>query len=76
MAYSFGATVHTLHINILELRAIRLTLLGLEPLIQGKSILLESDNSTSVAYVNKQVGIRSLSLYREARLLYDWLLPR
>jgi hypothetical protein len=42
----------------------------------GKSILIESDNSTSVAYVNKQGGIRSHSLYKEACLLYDWLLPR
>jgi hypothetical protein len=32
-----------LHINILELRAIRLTLLGLEPLILGKSF---SSNQT------------------------------
>ena len=52
-----------LHINLHELRAIRLALLGLELLIQGKSILLESDNSTSVAYVKKQEGICSLSLY-------------
>ena len=65
-----------LHINLLELRAIRLTLMGLDTLISGKSVLLESDNSTTVAYVNKQGGVHSFSLNEEARLLYHWTLPR
>jgi hypothetical protein len=66
----------SLHINILELRAIRLTLQGLEGNLVSKSVLLESDNASTVAYVNKQGGIHSHSLYQEARLLYSWLIPR
>jgi hypothetical protein len=68
---AWSAQERSPHINILEWRAIRLTLQGLEPQILGKSILLESDNATSVAYVNKQGGIHSLSLNKEVRLLYD-----
>jgi hypothetical protein len=43
-----------LHINVLELRAVRLTLKGLEHHILNKSILLETDNTTTMAYINKQ----------------------
>ena len=60
------------HINLLELRAIRLTLLQLTQSVKSKSVLLECDNTSAVCYVNKQGGTKSWSLCLEARLLYDW----
>ena len=35
-------------------------------------VLVECDNTTAVAYLNKQGGTRSKSLNQETRFLYDW----
>ena len=51
------------HINLLELRAVRLTFELFESHLTNKSVLLESDNTSTVAYLNKQGG-GSLSLAR------------
>ena len=72
----WSAQERRLHINVLELRAIRLTLMGLTDRVRGQSLLLESDNSTAVAYVNKQGGVRSRLLNAEASHLSSWLIPR
>ena len=61
------------HINLLELRALRLTLLCIAPHIANRRIKLECDNSTAVSYVNKQGGTRSWSLCQEAVELHNWL---
>ena len=50
------------HINLLELRALRLTLLRLAPHLKDRVVKLECDNSTAVSYLNKQGGTRSLTL--------------
>ena len=55
----------SLHINLLELRAVRLTFLQLEQQLIGKKVLLESDNTTTVAYLNKQGGVHSPSLNQQ-----------
>jgi hypothetical protein len=66
-----------LHINILELRAVWLTFKGLESHLLNRSVLVESDNPTTVAYLNKQRGGGiSPSLNMETRLFYNWMLPR
>ena len=61
------------HINLLELRALRLTLLRIAPHIANCTVKLECDNSTAVSYVNKQGGTRSWTLCQEAVELHDWL---
>ena len=58
------------HINVLEMRAITLTLQRL-PLSPGDSILAATDNTTVVAYINKQGGTHSRSLWNETVALFD-----
>ncbi|XP_021369371.1 uncharacterized protein LOC110460656 [Mizuhopecten yessoensis] len=50
------------HINVLEMRAVLLALRGLRPSLQGKAICLATDNSTVVAYLQRQGGTRSPAL--------------
>ena len=57
----------TLHINNLELRAVVLALKHWERVVIGKTILVAIDNSTVVAYINKQGGTVSRSLCMEAK---------
>ena len=35
-----------------------------------------SDNTTTVAYINKERGVRFRALNRESMLLYEWVIPR
>ena len=43
-----------LHINVLELRAVHLTLHHLEKDVLGEMILIKSDNMATVSYINRQ----------------------
>ena len=61
-----------LHINVLELRAVWLTLMTLSSFLRGKVVKVESDNSTTVAYINHQGGVGSWSQNQEMQLLFDW----
>ena len=45
-----------LHINVLDLRVVRLTLLHLEQEVLSQTILMESDNIATVSYINSQEG--------------------
>ena len=65
-----------LHINVLELQAVRLTLLHLEQEILIQTVLIESDNTATVLYINKQGGVVSKTLNDEVRTLYKWAIPR
>ena len=51
-----------LHIIFLELKAVLLALKRFQHLIQGKVVLVATDNTTVVAYINKEGGMRSGSL--------------
>ena len=51
-----------LHINILELKAVLLTLKGLQEHLQGQRVLICSDNSTVVSYLNKEGGTHSIEM--------------
>jgi len=68
-----------LHINVLEMRAVRRTLERCLPPV-GSSILVATDNTTVVAYVNRQGGTRSWALMRETLVLFklvmdmEWIL--
>ena len=59
-----------LHINILEMRAVRLALQNFS-FPAGSSVLVASDNTTVVAYINHQGGTRSKSLWLECQSLFQ-----
>ena len=51
-----------LHINVLELKAVLLALKGFQEHLQGQTVLICSDNSTVVAYLNKEGGTHSIEM--------------
>ncbi|KAL0146452.1 hypothetical protein M9458_058244, partial [Cirrhinus mrigala] len=60
------------HINCLELKAVFLALQGFLPLIKDRHVLVRTDNTTVVSYINHQGGIRSRSLQRLAERFLLW----
>ena len=52
----------SLHVNILELRAIRLSLSRCMKNVQDKTVAVFSDNITALSYLIKEGGTRSTSL--------------
>lgn len=58
--------------NQRELSAVWETLKAWSPLIQGKDVKVLTDNSTAVAYLNKQGGTRSRALCRIAARIFEW----
>lgn len=55
-------TLKHCHINVLELRAVYLSLQAFSALVRNRTVLLASDNTTVAAYVNKQGGTHSRPL--------------
>ncbi len=47
------------HINCLELWAVHLSLRQFRPLLFGKHVLVRTDNTAAVSYINRLGGIRS-----------------
>ena len=66
-------TDRKLHINCLEFKAVTLALQHWAPLLQGRQVMVATDNSTVVSYINKQGGTRSPTLLRLAVDLFLWL---
>ena len=64
------------HINSLELKAVFLALKSLEGLVAGQSLLIRSDNTTVVSYINFQGGTHSPSLCLLAIELWEWCILR
>ena len=64
------------HINVLELRAVHLALCQLLPHIRGRHVLIRTDNTTVVYYINHQGGVRSARLLQAARRLLVWAASR
>jgi hypothetical protein len=60
-----------LHINILEMRAVRLAVEHFKQLLVKKSLLIATDNTTTIAYINHQGGTRSWTLMTETQELFD-----
>ncbi|KAM3877835.1 uncharacterized protein col7a1 [Diretmus argenteus] len=60
------------HINLLELEAVYWALVHFLPVIQGKHVLVRTDNSTAVSYINRQGGLRSCSLHELAHRILLW----
>ena len=65
-----------LHINVLEFRAVRLCLQQFLPLVQSRAVLIQTDNVTVAAYINKQGGTHSRSLNIQALEFWTWCLQR
>ncbi|XP_056009342.1 uncharacterized protein LOC130051435 [Ostrea edulis] len=53
----------TEHINLLEMRAVLLALKQFSQFVQGQSLMIATDNTTVVAYLQNQGGTHSQSLY-------------
>ena len=51
-----------LHINVLELKAVSLALRNFKDQCQNQTVLVATDNSTVVAYINKQGGTHSAEM--------------
>ncbi|XP_074624357.1 uncharacterized protein LOC141882292 [Acropora palmata] len=62
------------HINFLELKAVLLDLKSLCGVFSEKHILVQSDNTTTVAYLNAMGGIKSIPCNEMATMKWDWCL--
>ena len=62
-----------LHINCLEFKALTFAQQHWAPLLQGHQVMIATDNSTVVSYINKQGGTCSLILLRLTVDLFLWL---
>ncbi len=60
------------HINCLELLAVWLAMRRFRTLLHEKHILVRSDNTATVAYINHQGGLRSRRMSQLARHLLLW----
>ena len=63
-----------LHINILELEVVFLEVKHFPPAIKGKIVLLKTDNTTVVQYINKQGGTHSSQLCLRTWNLWNFAL--
>ena len=61
-----------LHINQLELRAVRLACSRFRSAVSHKATRVHMDNTTAVAYIRKEGGTHSWALTQEARRLFRW----
>ena len=66
-------TDRKLHINCLEFKAVTFALQHWAPLLKGRQVMVATDNSTVVSYINKQGGTRSSTLLRLTVDLLLWL---
>ena len=60
------------HIHVLELEGVFRALKDFSPHVVGRVVRVRSDNTTTVAYINKQGGTRSLALWKVSWNLHRW----
>ena len=60
------------HINMLEMRAVARSLQSLHWLVRNRSVLIQTDNTTKVSYINRQGGTKSPSLCLLTLDLFRW----
>ena len=70
---SWTHTDRRLHINCLELKAVFHALQHWAQMFQGHQVMIATDNSTVVSYINKQGGTHSPTLVRLRVELLLWL---
>ncbi len=68
-----GPRLHC-HINCLELLAVRLAPGRLKGLLHGKHVVICTDNTATVAYINRQGGLHSRRMWQLAHHLLLWSL--
>ena len=68
----WSAQEKLLHINLLEMKALFLALQAFQEIVSGHHVTAMCDNSTVVAYVNKQGGTVSRPLCLLTSLLLRW----
>ena len=71
-----GVWIHSereLHINVLELKAVILVLKHWVAALQGHHVMIATDNTTVVAYINKQGGTHSHAMLRLVVELFLWI---
>ncbi len=61
-----------LHINAKELLAVFHSIRYFYRLLTDRHVLIATDNTTVIAYINKQGGTRSKTLWRMTHYLYQW----
>ncbi|KAJ7991301.1 hypothetical protein DPEC_G00295910 [Dallia pectoralis] len=59
------------HINLLELETVQLVLTHFAPRLRDRDVLIRSDNRATVAYINRQGGVRSPVLHEAAMRLCE-----
>nr|XP_020444839.1 uncharacterized protein LOC109953712 [Monopterus albus] len=69
-----GRWDHTpsLHINCLELATVLKVVKHFAPVLKGRHVMVCSDSTTAVAYINRQGSVRSVQLLEIARELLLW----
>jgi len=60
------------HINIMEFRAVLLSLQAFLPYLRHQAVLIRTDNVTVAAYINRQGGTHSVRLNALATQLWEW----
>ncbi|XP_056608266.1 uncharacterized protein LOC130425869 [Triplophysa dalaica] len=60
------------HINCLELMAVSLALHTFQSRLEKKHVLIRTDNMSVVSYINRQGGVRSGTLFKQAASLLLW----
>ena len=65
-----------LHINMLEMMAIRLALKQAKTFIHHSCLMISTDNTTVVSYINKQGGTHSSNLCVEVWKILNWCLEQ
>ena len=68
----WDSSLRSAHINYLELMAVLLALQHFRVFVQGCHVLVRTDNTTTMCYINKQGGLRSRSLHALAQELTLW----
>jgi len=61
-----------LNINALELLAVKLALMAFKNELAAKHVLIRSDNTTAVAYINNKGGMKSTQCDRIAHEIWAW----
>ena len=69
---TWSPALRTMHINHLGLMAVLLALKRFEPLVRGCHVLIRTDNTATIYYINKQGGLVSPTLDALARELTLW----